>query len=185
MRKPLTILAAGAIAIASVGFAATAMAKHSSPGGEFNLQISGYELISNNSTQSRIDLKGRGTILADPTGGLSSGAVEIEAVNSVLPEASPVASTCSGSATGQITAGANDTWTMTLDYADSANSGQCLSQTFELFCSRAVSPAGLAYDEAAGSYDCVVTGVSGVTATGESVDAASLGVHFGAHAVVE
>jgi hypothetical protein len=184
MRKSVSILAAGAMIAAMTGFGGTAMARHSSPGGEFNLQVSGYELISNNSAQSRVDLKGRGTILSDPTGALTSGVLTISAVNPAIPEGSPASSVCTGTASGQIRSGANDTYTMTFDYADGANSGDCLSQTLALTCTRAIFPPGLAIDLAAGSYDCVVSGVSGVSATGESVDASSVGVHFGSHAAV-
>lgn len=184
MRKPLSTMVAGAVIAAIAGFGGIAMAKHSSPGGEFNLQASGFEMISNGSVATHVDLKGRGTILSDPTGALSGGALAISAVNGAVPEGSPVGSVCTGTATGQISKGASDVYTMTFDYSDSANSGYCLSQSLTLTCTRAVHPQGLALDLAAGSYDCVVTGVSGVSASDETIDASSLGVHFGSHAAV-
>lgn len=185
MRKSVSVLSVGAIAVAMAGFGGIAMARHSSPGGEFNLQVSGFELVTTDATQSRIDLRGRGTILSDPTGALSGGVLTISAVNGAIPEASPAGGLCTGKATGQIKGGANDIYTMSFDYADSANSGYCLSQNLTLTCTRAVFPPGLAIDLAAGSYNCVVTGVSGVTASGASIDAASVGVHFGSHAAVQ
>ncbi|HVA79757.1 MAG TPA: hypothetical protein VNF29_02405 [Candidatus Binataceae bacterium] len=185
MRKSVSILAAGAVVAAMAGFGGTAMARHSSPGGEFNLQVGGYELITNSDEQSRVDLKGRGTILSDPTGALTGGALTISAVNGAIPEASPVHSVCTGTATGQIKSGANDIYTISFDYTDGANSGQCLSQTLALTCTRAVFPPGLASDLAAGSYGCVVSAVSGVSASNETVDASSVAVHFGSHAAVQ
>jgi hypothetical protein len=65
----------------------------------------------------------------------------------------PVSSLCTGTATGQISLGANDIYTMSFNYADGANSGQCPSQNLTLTCTRAVTPEGLAIDLAAGSYD--------------------------------
>jgi len=185
MRKSISMLTAGAMIAAMAGFGGTAMARHSSPGGEFNLQVSGFELITNAAAQSRVDLKGRGTVLADPTGALTGGVLTISAVNPAVPEGSPASSVCSGTATGQITKGANDIYTISFDYADGANSGDCLTQSLTLTCTRAVNPPGLAIDLAAGSYDCAVSGVSGVTASNESVDASSVGVHFGSHAAVQ
>jgi len=184
MRKSVSTMVAGAVIAAMAGFGGTAMARHSSPGGEFNLQVSGFEMITNSSVASRVDLKGRGTILSDPTGALSGGVLTISAANGAVPEVSPVSSVCTGTATGQISKGSSDVYTMTFDYADGANSGQCLTQSLSLTCTRAVNPAGLALDLAAGSYDCVVSAVSGVSATGEAIDASSVGIHFGSHAAV-
>lgn len=184
MRKSVSTMVAGAVIAAMAGFSGIAMARHSSPGGEFNLQVSGFEMITSSSVASRVDLKGRGTILSDPTGALSAGALTISAVNGAVPEVSPVSSVCTGTATGQISKGSSDVYTMTFDYADGANSGQCLTQSLSLTCTRAVNPAGLALDLAAGSYDCVVSGVSGVSASGETIDASSVGIHFGSHEAV-
>ncbi|HUY27352.1 MAG TPA: hypothetical protein VMV27_08020 [Candidatus Binataceae bacterium] len=185
MRKSVSILAVGAVIAAMTGLGGTARARHSSPGGEFNLQVGGFELITDSSVSSRVDLKGRGTILSDPTGALTSGALTISAVNGAIPEAAPVASMCTGTATGQISKGGNDIYKISFDYTDGANSGQCLSQTLSLTCTRAVFPTGLASDLAAGSYNCVVSAVSGVSASNETVDASSVAVHFGSHAAVQ
>lgn len=184
MRKSVSTMVAGAVIAAMAGFGGIAMAKHSSPGGEFNLQVSGFEMITNSSVASHVDLKGRGTILSDPTGALSGGSLTISAVNGAVPEGSPVGSVCTGTATGQISKGSSDVYTMTFDYADGANSGYCLSQSLTLSCTRAVHPQGLALDFAAGSYDCVVSGVSGISASDTTIDASSVGIHFGSHAAV-
>ncbi|MHB8381794.1 MAG: hypothetical protein ACYDC3_05585 [Candidatus Binataceae bacterium] len=185
MRKFVSMMASGAMVAAMLGFGGTAMARHSSPGGQFNLQVSGFEMITNSSVSSHVDLRGRGTILSDPTGALSSGVLTISAANGAIPEVSPVGSVCTGTASGQIHQGnSSDVYTMTFDYADAANSGQCLSQTLSLTCTRAINPPGLAIDLAAGSYDCVVSGVSGVTASATTIDASSVAVHFGSHEAV-
>ena len=176
----LTVISIGA-ATALLGLASIAPASaHSNPGGLFNVAIDGYELVTESSVQSRLTLKGHGTITADPTGDLSGGAFTIASVNGAIPESSPASSVCTGTATGKITAASNQQYTITLDYTDSVNSGQCLSQDLTMICNRHVAPAGLRFDLAAGHYDCVVTGVGGVTASDTTIDATSLAVGFGA-----
>ncbi len=180
MRRSIGLFAAAAIAIASAGVSGTAMARRSNPGGLFNIHIDGYEMVTESSTSSRLSIRSVGTIQADPSGNLSAGVITMTATDGSLPEASPVGTMCSGTATGTVSAGSNQVYNISLAYTDSANSGQCLSQTLAMTCVRHVGPPGLAPDLAAGGYSCVVTAVSGVSAASTTIDAASLGAAFAA-----
>jgi hypothetical protein len=180
MRKSIGLLAATAIAIAGAGISGTAFARRSNPGGLFNLRIGGFEMVTESGNSSRLSIKSIGTIQADPSGNLTSGAIAMTATDGSLPEATPVGTTCTGTASGTISAAGSQTYNITLAYTDSANSGQCLSQTLAMTCVRHIAPKGLAADLAAGGYGCVVTGVSGVSAASTSIDAASMSAHFGA-----
>jgi hypothetical protein len=180
MRKPIGLMTAAALAIATAGLSGPALARPSNPGGLFNFRLSGYEMVTEGATSSRLTLKGVGTIHSDPSGNLTSGVITISSNDGSLPEASPVGSTCTGTATGTISGAGNQIYNISLAYTDSANSGQCLSQALAMTCVRSIGPKGLAPDLAAGGYGCVVTGVSGVTASSTTIDGASLDAHFGA-----
>ncbi|HXW83782.1 MAG TPA: hypothetical protein VEJ86_05220 [Candidatus Binataceae bacterium] len=177
--KNLTIVSLSAAALLGLASFSPASA-HSNPGGLFDVAIDGYELVTESTVQSRLTIKAHGTVVADPTGTLSDGAFTISSVNGAIPESTPAGSVCTGTATGTIASASNQQYKITLDYSDSVNSGQCLSQDLTMVCNRHVSPAGLAIDLAAGHYDCVVTEVSGVTASDTTIDAASLETGFGA-----